>query len=64
MKIKETGKDSERILKIKPFIDKHNWERMNYPSEKDDWKKFEKNNLTITVNVLCENKEFCRCLSY
>ena len=39
MKIKETGKDSERILKIKPFIDKHNWERMNYPSEKDDWKK-------------------------
>ena len=25
---------------------------MNYPSEKDDWKKFEKNNLTIALNVL------------
>ena len=25
---------------------------MNYPSEKDDWKKFEKNNVTIALNVL------------
>ena len=24
------------ITKIKPFIDKYNWERMSYPSKKDD----------------------------
>ena len=37
-------------MKIKPFIDKCNWERINYPSEKDDWKKFEKNHLTIALH--------------
>ena len=42
----------ERITKTKPFIAKYNWERINYPSEKDDWKKIEKNNLTIALNVL------------
>ena len=30
---------------------------MNYPSEKDDWKKSEKNNLTIAFNVLRTKKE-------
>ena len=39
---KEIEKDSGRIAKIKPIIDKYNWERINYPSEKDDWKKFDK----------------------
>ena len=33
---KEIGKDSGRIIKLKPFIDKYNWERMNYQSKKDD----------------------------
>ena len=45
-------KNPERILKIKPFIDKHNWEGVNYPLEKDDCKKIEKNNITIALNVL------------
>ena len=53
----ELGKDSGRITKIKPFIDKYNWEEINYPSEKDDWKKFEKNNVTIALNVLCPEKK-------
>ena len=35
---------------------KHNWEEMNYPSEKDDYKKFEKNNVTIALNVLYAKK--------
>ena len=35
-----------------PSIDKHNWKDINYPSGKDDWKKFEKNNPTIALNVL------------
>lgn len=33
--------------KIKPFIDKYNWKVVDYPLEKDDWKKPEKNNPTI-----------------
>ena len=32
-------KKSERITKIKAFIKKYNWERINYQSGKDDWKK-------------------------
>ena len=30
---------------------KYNWEGINYPSRKDDWKKFERNNVTIALNV-------------
>ena len=32
-------------------MDKHNQKGINYLSEKDDWKKFEKNNLTISLDV-------------
>ena len=34
------------------FIKKYNWKGIRYPSGKDDWKKFEKNNPTIALNVL------------
>ena len=30
-------KDPKRT-KIKPFINKYNWEGINYPSENDNWK--------------------------
>ena len=40
------------MTKIKSFIGRYNWEGINYPSEKDDWKKYEKNNLAIVLNVL------------
>ena len=53
----EIGKHSGKITKIKPFINKYIWEGINFPPEKDDWKKFEKNNLTIVLNVLCAEKE-------
>ena len=43
------------MTKIKLFIDKYNWERINYPSKKDDWKK--KNYPTIALNVLYAKKE-------
>ena len=36
---KEIGKDSGKITKIKAFIDKYNYEGINYPSEINDWKK-------------------------
>ena len=45
-------KDTQRLTKIKSYIDKCNWEGINYPSKNSDWKKFEKNNLAIALNVL------------
>ena len=53
----ETGNHIERITKVKPFIGKYNWGRINFPSEKDDWKKFEKNTLSIALNVFDAKKE-------
>ena len=35
-----------------PFINKYNWKEINLPSEKDDWKKLEKNNVSVALNVL------------
>ena len=46
----EKGKHAERTTKYK-------WEVINFPSEKDDWKTFEKNNVTISFNVLYAKKE-------
>ena len=45
------------MSKIIFFGDKYNWERTNYPSEKDDWKKIKKKYLTIALYVLHANKE-------
>ena len=35
-------KDSERITKIKPFIDQYNWKETDFPSDEKDWNEFEK----------------------
>ena len=61
----EIRKHSERITKIKPFVNKYNFEGIHFPSEKDDCKKFEKNNRTIALNVLYTKKEkniSCLCV--
>ena len=50
----------ERVSNIKPFINKYKWEEISYPSKLDDWKKFEKNNLTIALNILYIKKKICR----
>ena len=55
------------MTKIKPFISKYNWEGINYPSEKDDWKKIDKNdlnvNINLSLNVLYAKKEkYVSCL--
>ena len=47
---------SRRISKINPFINKYKWTRINYPSEKDDLGKYEKNNLKIAHNMLYVKK--------
>ena len=54
---KQIGKNPERITKIKHFTNKYKWEEINFPSGKEDWKKYKKNNLTITLNVLYAKKE-------
>ena len=41
----------ERVSKIKPFIEKYNWEDIDFPSTSKDWKKFESNN-EIALNIL------------
>ena len=56
----ETKWNPERVSNIKPFINKYNWKRINYPSKIDDWKTFEKNNPTIALNILyVKEKEIC-----
>ena len=57
IKLWRDKKDPQGTIKIKPFINEYNWEGMKYPSEKDDWTKFEKNNVTIALNVLYAKKE-------
>ena len=42
LKHENIGGHPGRTTKIKPFRVKYNWEGINYPSKKDDWKKFEK----------------------
>ena len=51
------GKNSEIIIKIESFIINYNWEKTNFPSVKDDWKRVRKNNIIITLNVLDAKKE-------
>ena len=36
--IKSDHKKSQRL----PFTNKYNWEKINFPSEKDDWQKLRK----------------------
>ena len=35
----------------------NNWKGIYYPSKKDYWKNFEKNNVTINLNALCAEKK-------
>ena len=42
----------ERVSNIKPFISKYSCKEINYPAKIDGWKTFEKNNLTIALNIL------------
>ena len=45
-------KDPQRVKSlIKPFIEKYNWEDIDFPSTSKDWKKFECNN-EVALNIL------------
>ena len=41
----------ERISKLKPYINRYNWEGIEFPARPKDWKKFERNK-TIAHNIL------------
>ena len=45
-------KDPQRISKLKPYINKYNWEGIDFPAGPKEWKKFERNNKTIALNIL------------
>ena len=45
-------KNPQRISKLKPYINHYNWKNIEFPSNKEDWKKFEQNNKEIALNVL------------
>ena len=49
--IKVLRKTPHRISKRKPYINQYNWKDIKFPSDKEDWKKFEQNNKEITLNV-------------
>ena len=54
----------ERVSSIKSFINKYNWERINYSSKIDDWKTFGKNNPTIALNILyTKEKKYAKLIS-
>ena len=45
-------KNPQRIWKLKPYINKYNWEGINFPAGSKEWQKFERNNKTVALNVL------------
>ena len=56
-KQEKTHREYKELSKLfKPLINKYYWKGIIYPSGKDDWKKFEKNNPTIVLNVLFVNE--------
>ena len=61
----EIGKHPEKITKIKSFVNKYNWEEINYLLEKDDCKKFETDEIAIAFNVLfAKNEKQISCLHF
>ena len=43
MKTEDIKNDPQRVIKIKPFINRCNWQGINFPSQKEDQKTFQKN---------------------
>ena len=42
----------EKLSKIRPFIDQYNWSEIKFPSNRNDWNKFESNNKSLALNIL------------
>ena len=47
----EINNHPERINKIIPYIKNCNWDRINFPSQRKDWERFEKDNTDTALNI-------------
>ena len=45
-------KDPQKISRLKPYIIQYNWKGIKFLSDKKDWKKFERNDKEIALNIL------------
>ena len=57
-------KDPQIVSNIKPFINNYNWEGINYPSKIENWRRFDKNNPRIALNILHIKKRKTSCLYF
>ena len=49
----EIGDHPERVSKkLLNHTFKYNWNKINFPSQRKDWERFEKNNYEIALNIL------------
>ena len=51
-----------KISKLKPYINQYNWKSIKFMPDKEDFKKFERNNKEIALNILFvphNKKEIC-----
>ena len=53
----EIKKDPQRITKINTFINKYNCKGINFPSEKVEYKKIDRNIRATALNVFYTKKE-------
>ena len=44
--------NTERISKLKPFINNYNWDNIDFPAGHKDYSAFEKNNSDAAINIL------------
>ena len=47
----EIGCHPERISKINKYTSKYNWNQINFPTQRKDWEKFERDNENIALNI-------------
>ena len=50
-------KDPQGISKLKSYINKYNWEGINFPAGSKEWQRFERNNDTIALDILYAKKK-------
>ena len=49
---KEIGVHPERISKLRSYVDRYNWNGIEFPTPSNQWSRFEKQNPEIALNVL------------
>ena len=54
---KEMGTNYNRINKIEPYLKNFNFKNTNYPLEKEDCEIFERNNESVSLNILKPDNE-------